>query len=102
MTAPVLARESEDLDGNSPTAATSKLAGSSEDEMDHVAVERPRVRDLAPAHELEHAPRLFRHSVELLEEVRARRQMPGEDACAATPLAGAATACPLACCLPPL
>ncbi|KAL4423292.1 hypothetical protein ABPG77_004561 [Micractinium sp. CCAP 211/92] len=68
MTAPVLARESEDLDGNSPTAATSKLAGSSGDEMDHVAVERPRVRDLAPAHELEHAPRLFRHSVELLEE----------------------------------
>ncbi|KAL4436773.1 hypothetical protein ABPG75_003912 [Micractinium tetrahymenae] len=61
------ARE-ENSDGSSPTKAAGKLVGSSEDEMEVCNDgRRPPANEVATV-ELEHGPRLFRRSVEMIEE----------------------------------
>lgn len=92
----------EELDGASPMKANEKLAGSSEDEMETFAAEVLSARDAPPVAEVEHAPRLFRHSIELIEQVGARRILPPQDARAAAFPPGAAAATQLRCSVPRL
>lgn len=94
------ALQKEDLEGNSPTAAETKLAGSSEDEMEQYTTEAPPASDVAPPHELEHAPRLFRHSVELIEEVGAGCEMPAQRCPSSCSSGRSCTCLPSPCCLP--